>query len=137
MISSPTLPLRLRPVDIRSFEIFSALNKLTTADRSRFPLKPLMSIQGSAGDTVATLTGSAHRASGERRAAGCAFPQTHLEPLGMSDTSFVISPAQQAREASGHHRQPDAVDPKAEPIEHLSKQSPPPRSFTSGSGVSF
>ena len=62
------------------------------------------------------------------------FRKHIFEPLGMSDTGFVISPAQRAREASGHRRQPDG-SLKAEPMEHLSKQSPPPQSFTGGGGI--
>ena len=56
------------------------------------------------------------------------FRKHIFEPLGMNDTSFVISPAQRAREASGHHRQPDG-SLKAEPMEPGRSRRRAPQSF--------
>jgi CubicO group peptidase (beta-lactamase class C family) len=62
------------------------------------------------------------------------FRKHIFEPLGMNDTGFVISPAQWAREASGHHRLSDG-SLQAEPMEREPKAAPPPGSFTGGGGI--
>jgi methyl acetate hydrolase len=121
--------------DSEALRYYRALDKLPTADRSRFPLKPLMFDPGERwqyGGNIDWVGRIVQAVSGEPLDAH--FRKHIFEPLGMSDTGFVITPAQRAREASGHRRQPDG-SLKAEPMEHLSKQSPPPQSFTGGGGI--
>ncbi len=63
------------------------------------------------------------------------FRKHILDPLGMNDTAFVITPQQRAREASTHRRGPDGAL-AAEPLE---KPPPPrpsaPRMFSGGGGI--
>jgi methyl acetate hydrolase len=58
------------------------------------------------------------------------FSKHILDPLGMSDTAFVIAPQQRAREASVHRRGPDG-SLTAEPME----QNSPRQSFSGGGGI--
>jgi methyl acetate hydrolase len=59
------------------------------------------------------------------------FRRHIFEPLGMHDTAFIISPAQQAREASGHRRLPDG-SLMAEPRE---RQMAAQHHFSGGGGI--
>src|SRR5579862_5055973 len=58
------------------------------------------------------------------------FRKHLLDPLGMTDTAFVITPQQRAREASVHRRGPNGVL-TAEPLE----QSSPRQTFSGGGGI--
>ena len=58
------------------------------------------------------------------------FRKHILDPLGMNDTAFVISPQQRAREASVHRRGPDG-SLKPQPMERQSAR----QSFSGGGGI--
>jgi methyl acetate hydrolase len=58
------------------------------------------------------------------------FRKHILDPLGMSDTAFVLAPQQRQREASVHQRGPDGAL-TAEPME----QNSPRQSFSGGGGI--
>ncbi len=58
------------------------------------------------------------------------FRKHILDPLGMNDTAFVISPQQSAREASAHRRGPHG-SLKPEPTERQT----PRQSFSGGGGI--
>src|ERR1700730_9705245 len=58
------------------------------------------------------------------------FRKHILDPLGMSDTAFVLKPPQRAREASVHRRGPNGAL-TAEPME----QNSPRQSFSGGGGI--
>ena len=58
------------------------------------------------------------------------FRKHILDPLGMTDTAFVITPQQRAREASVHRRGPGGVL-TAEPME----QNSPRQTFSGGGGI--
>jgi len=58
------------------------------------------------------------------------FRKHILDPLGMTDTAFVITPQQRAREAGVHRRGPNGVL-TAEPME----QSSPRQTFSGGGGI--
>jgi methyl acetate hydrolase len=58
------------------------------------------------------------------------FRKHILDPLGMNDTAFVLTPQQRQREASVHRRGPNGVL-TAEPMEHNS----PRQSFSGGGGI--
>ena len=63
------------------------------------------------------------------------FRKHILDPLGMNDTTFVISSQQRAREASGHRRGPDGTL-TADPMERISTRPPPmPHAFSGGGGI--
>jgi CubicO group peptidase (beta-lactamase class C family) len=58
------------------------------------------------------------------------FRKNILDPIGMNDTAFVISPRQREREATAHRRSPGgSLTP--EPTEQRST----PRSFSGGGGI--
>ena len=121
--------------DADALKYYRAIDKLPMADRSHLPRNPLMFDPGERwqyGGNIDWVGRIVQAVSGEPLDAH--FRKHIFEPLGMSDTGFVISPAQRAREASGHRRQFDG-SLQAEPMEHLSKQSPPPQSFTGGGGI--
>jgi len=56
------------------------------------------------------------------------FRQHILEPLGMADTDYAISPAQQQRLVRVHQRKPDGA------LEPITPTDPPWREFWSGGG---
>ena len=121
--------------DSESLRYYRALDKLPTADRSRFPLKPLMFDPGERwqyGGNIDWVGRIVQAVSGEPL--DVHFRKHIFEPLGMNDTGFVISPAQWAREASGHRRQPDG-SLQAEPMGHPPKWPPAPQSFSGGGGI--
>src|SRR5262249_5667608 len=62
------------------------------------------------------------------------FRRHILEPLGMNDTGFVVSPAQWSRVASGHHRLANG-SLQAEPMQPEPKVAPAPGSFSGGGGI--
>ena len=114
---------------------YRAIDKLPTAYRSKLPRNPLMFDPGERwqyGGNIDWVGRIVQAVSGEPL--DVHFRKHIFEPLGMNDTSFVISPAQWAREASGHQRQPDG-SLKAEPMGHQPKWPPSPQSFSGGGGI--
>jgi len=59
------------------------------------------------------------------------FRKHILDPLGMKDTTFVISPRQRARQASAHRREPDS-SLVAQALERL---DPDRKTFSGGGGI--
>jgi methyl acetate hydrolase len=121
--------------DSEALKYYKAIDKLPTTDRSKFPHTPLMFDPGERwqyGGNIDWVGRIIQAVSGEPLDAH--FRKHIFEPLGMNDTGFVISPAQWAREASGHQRQPDG-SLKAEPMGHPPKWPPAPQSFSGGGGI--
>jgi methyl acetate hydrolase len=63
------------------------------------------------------------------------FRKHILDPLGMNDTTFVISPQQRAREAGVHRRQPDGTLKAGPPEKPPPRPSAAPRHFAGGGGI--
>ncbi len=121
--------------DSEALKYYKAIDKLPPADRSKLPRTPLMFDPGERwqyGGNIDWVGRIVQAVSGEPLDAH--FRKHIFEPLGMSDTGFVISPEQWAREASGHRRQPDG-SLKAEPMGHPPKWPPAPQSFSGGGGI--
>ena len=121
--------------DREALKYYRAIDKLPTTDRSKFPRAPLMFDPGERwqyGGNIDWVGRIVQAVSGEPLDAH--FRRHIFKPLGMNDTGFVISPAQWAREASGHQRQPDG-SLKAEPMGHPPKWPPAPQSFSGGGGI--
>jgi len=121
--------------DREALKYYRAIDKLPTTDRSKFPRAPLMFDPGERwqyGGNIDWVGRIVQAVSGEPLDAH--FRRHVFGPLGMNDTGFVISPAQWAREASGHQRQPDG-SLKAEPMGHPPKWPPAPQSFSGGGGI--
>jgi methyl acetate hydrolase len=130
-----TAGLVYRLWDSEALKYYKAIDKLRTADRSKLPRTPLMFDPGERwqyGGNIDLVGRIVQAASGEPLDAH--FRKHIFEPLGMNDTCFVTSPAQWAREASGHRRQTDG-SLKAEPLEPKPKQPPAPHSFSGGGGI--
>jgi methyl acetate hydrolase len=121
--------------DGEALKYYKALDKLPSAERSKLPHTPLMFDPGERwqyGGNIDWVGRNVQAVSGEPLDAH--FRKHIFEPLGMNDTGFVISPAQWAREASGHRRQPDG-SLKAQPNEHQPKSPPAPQFFSGGGGI--
>jgi len=121
--------------DSEALKYYKALDKLPSAERSKLPHTPLMFDPGERwqyGGNIDWVGRIVQAVSGEPLDAH--FRKHIFEPLGMTDTGFVISPAQWAREASGHRRQPDG-SLKAQPNEHQPKSPPAPQFFSGGGGI--
>jgi methyl acetate hydrolase len=121
--------------DSEALKYYKALDKLPAADRNKLPRAPLMFDPGERwqyGGNIDWVGRIVQAASGEPL--DVHFRKHIFEPLGMNDTGFVISPAQWAREASGHRRQPDG-SLQAEPMGHPPKWPPAPQSFSGGGGI--
>jgi methyl acetate hydrolase len=121
--------------DREALKYYRAIDKLPTTDRSKLPRAPLMFDPGERwqyGGNIDWVGRIVQAVSGEPLDAH--FRRHVFGPLGMNDTGFVISPAQWAREASGHQRQPDG-SLKAEPMGHPPKWPPAPQSFSGGGGI--
>jgi methyl acetate hydrolase len=121
--------------DGEALKYYKALDKLPSAERSKFPHAPLMFDPGERwqyGGNIDWVGRIVQAVSGEPLDAH--FRKHIFEPLGMNDTGFVISPAQWARVASGHHRLADG-SLQAEPMQQEPKAAPAPGSFTGGGGI--
>jgi methyl acetate hydrolase len=121
--------------DSEALKYYKAIDKLPTAERRKLPHTPLMFDPGERwqyGGNIDWVGRLVQAVSGEPLDAH--FRKHIFEPLGMNDTGFVISPAQWAREASGHRRQPDG-SLKAEPMGPQPKWPPAPQSYSGGGGI--
>ena len=117
--------------DARAQQYLNSIGRIPAADRKKTPRSVLMFDPGEhwqygpsidwAGRIVASISGQPLDAY---------FREHILDPLGMKDTAFVISPEQRAREASSHRRKTDGslVPQPPEPI-------PPGHSFAGGGGI--
>jgi len=108
-----------------------ALARIPAKERKNFPPTPLMFDPGERwqyGGGIDWVGRLVEFVSGEPL--DVYFRQHIFDPLGIHDTAFVITAAQQAREASGHRRMPDG-SLMAEPRE---RQMPQHR-FSGGGGI--
>ncbi|HML08240.1 MAG TPA: serine hydrolase domain-containing protein [Xanthobacteraceae bacterium] len=94
--------------DAKAVQYFAAVEQLPKAERSKATRAPLMFDPGERwqyGTSIDWVGRIVELISGERL--DRYFRQHILDPLGMSDTAFVISPQQRGREASVHRREPN------------------------------
>jgi methyl acetate hydrolase len=146
-VRAPRRPLLLRHLlthtagftyrlwDAEELRYLQALDKLTAAERGKFPRTALMFDPGERwqyGPNIDWVGKIVEAVSGEPL--DLHYRKTIFEPLGMKDTGFIISSEQRTREASGHRRLPDGAL-KAEPMEHESKLQGVPHTFSGGGGI--
>jgi CubicO group peptidase (beta-lactamase class C family) len=118
--------------DARAVQYAKSLDLLPAADRSRAPRTPLMFDPGERwryGTSIDWVGRIVEAVSGERL--DVYFRKHILDPLGMKDTTFVISPPQRLRQASVHRREPDSTL-LPQPLERL---EPDRKSFSGGGGI--
>jgi CubicO group peptidase (beta-lactamase class C family) len=117
--------------DAKAVQYAKSIDLLPLAERRRAPRTPLMFDPGERwqyGTSIDWVGRIVESISGERL--DVYFRKHVLDPLGMKDTAFVISPRQRAREASAHRRGPDgSLAPQ--PMERQS----PRQSFSGGGGI--
>jgi methyl acetate hydrolase len=118
--------------DAKAVQYGQALARIPAKERKDLPPTPLMFDPGERwqyGGGIDWVGRLVEYASGEPLDAY--FRRHIFDPLGMRDTAFVITAAQQAREAGGHRRMPDA-SLMAEPRERLAV---PHRPLSGGGGI--
>ena len=117
--------------DAKAVRYVGAIERLPRAKRSDLPRTPLMFDPGEHwqyGASIDWVGRIVEHVSDEPLDAY--FRRHILDPLGMNDTAFVISPRQREREASVHRRGPEG-SLTAQPAEQPSR----PRSFSGGGGI--
>jgi methyl acetate hydrolase len=117
--------------DAQAVHYASVFNGLPSGKRAKLPRTPLMFDPGERweyGTSIDWAGRLVELVSGQRL--DNYFREHIFGPLGMSDTGFVISSGQRAREASVHRRKPDG-SLTAQPLEKPSA----PRSFSGGGGI--
>jgi CubicO group peptidase (beta-lactamase class C family) len=118
--------------DAKAVQYANAVERLPAAERSKAPRTPLMFDPGERwqyGTSIDWVGRIVEHVSGERL--DVYFRQHVLDPLGMKDTGFVISPQQRAREASMHRHGPNS-SLVAQPLEPLPAER---KSFSGGGGI--
>ena len=121
--------------DAEAIKYGIAVDKVPAPERFKLPRTPLMFDPGERwqyGTSIDWVGRIVEKISEEPLEAH--FKKYIFEPLGMKDTTFEITAAQRAREASGHHRQPDG-SLKAEPMEPPPNPHAPPRHHSGGGGI--
>jgi methyl acetate hydrolase len=118
--------------DAKAVQYAKAIELLPRAERSKAPRTPLMFDPGEHwqyGTSIDWVGRIVEQVSGERLDGY--FRQHILDPLGLKDTAFILSPEQRQREASAHRRGPNAslVAQSMEPLQGDRK------SFSGGGGV--
>jgi methyl acetate hydrolase len=116
--------------DAKAAQYAKSLELLPKAQRKLAPATPLMFDPGTHwqyGTSIDWVGRIVEAISGETL--DVYFRKHILDPLGMSDTAFVLSPQQREREASAHRRGPGG-SLTAEPLE----QNSPRQSFSGGCG---
>jgi len=117
--------------DAKASRYLNAIGRLPAAKRAAAPRSPLMFDPGTRwqyGTSTDWVGRIVTEVSGEP--VEIYFRKHILDPLGMKDTAFVISPAQRAREASVHRREADGSLlplPTEKPAAH--------ETFTGGGGI--
>jgi methyl acetate hydrolase len=117
--------------DSKALAYFNEMQRLPLAQRSKLPKTPLMFDPGQRwqyGTSIDWVGRIVEAISGEPL--DRYFRRNILDPLGMHDTSFVISPQQRAREASVHRREADG-SLKPQPMETQAAR----RTFSGGGGI--
>ncbi len=126
-----TSGLAYRLWDAEAVRYAAAIDKLPPAQRKAAPRSALMFDPGEAwqyGTSIDWVGRIVESVSGI--SLDVYFRKHILDPLGMNDTAFVISPREREREASVHRRGSGGVL-KAEPMEHPSAR----HSFSGGGGI--
>jgi CubicO group peptidase (beta-lactamase class C family) len=123
--------------DAKVIEYSRSLERLPAARRKNLPRTPLMFDPGEAwqyGNSIDWVGRIVEAISGEP--VEVYFRKHILDPLGMNDTAFVLSPPQYARQASNHRRGPSG-GLIAEPLDPLPKRPhiPAPHTFSGGGGI--
>jgi methyl acetate hydrolase len=117
--------------DAKAVQYAKSIELLPKTERSRAPRTPLMFDPGERwqyGTNIDWVGRIVQFVSGEPL--DVYFRKHILDPLGMNDTAFVITPRQRAREASAHRRGPHgALAPQ--PMEQPSAR----QSFSGGGGI--
>lgn len=117
--------------DAKAVRYGTALERLPRAQRNEAPHTPLMFDPGEHWQYGTSIDWVGRIIETVAEEPLDAYFRRHiLDPLGMTDTGFVISPAQRAREASVHRRGPDGAL-AAQPIERPSH----PHAFSGGGGI--
>jgi methyl acetate hydrolase len=117
--------------DAKAAHYARSLDLLPKAQRKLAPPTPLMFDPGARwqyGPSIDRVGRIVEAISGE--ALDVYFRKHILDPLGMNDTAFVLTPQQREREASLHRRAPDG-SLTAQPME----QNAPRQSFSGGGGI--
>ena len=117
--------------DAKAVQYVKSLELLTKAQRKQAPATPLMFDPGTHwqyGNSIDWVGRIVEAISGD--SLDVYFRQHIFDPLGMNDTTFVLTPRQREREASAHRRGPNGAL-TAEPLE----QSSPRQSFSGGGGI--
>jgi methyl acetate hydrolase len=117
--------------DAKAVQYAKSLEVLPKAQRKLAPATPLMFDPGTRwqyGTSIDWVGRIVEAISGETL--DVYFRKHILDPLGMSDTAFVLSPQQRERQASAHRRGPGG-SLTAEPLE----QNSPRQSFSGGGGI--
>jgi methyl acetate hydrolase len=117
--------------DAKAAGYYGAVAKLPAAQRSKLPRTPLMFDPGTRwqyGPSIDWVGRIVEQVSGDP--VDVYFRKHILDPLGMTDTAFVISPEQQKREARVHRREADG-SLLALPLEKQTRHE----SFTGGGGI--
>jgi CubicO group peptidase (beta-lactamase class C family) len=117
--------------DAKAVQYAKSLELLPKAQRKLAPATPLMFDPGTRwqyGTSIDWVGRIVEAISGETL--DIYFRKHILDPLGMSDTAFVLSPQQRERESSAHRRGPGG-SLTAEPLE----QNSPRQSFSGGGGI--
>jgi methyl acetate hydrolase len=122
--------------DAKVVQYADAIKRLPAAQRKLLPHKPLMFDPGERwqyGNSIDWVGRLVEEIGGEPL--DVYFRKHILDPLGMNDTAFVISPEQYRRQASTHRRGPDGAL-TAEPLEPLPRPQPSaPHVFSGGGGI--
>ena len=117
--------------DARAVQYAKSIELLPKAQRNRAPRTPLMFDPGERwqyGTSIDWVGRIVETISGEPL--DSYFRKHIFDPLGMSDTAFVISPQQRQREASAHRRGPDgSLTPQSQERQSIR------RSFSGGGGI--
>jgi methyl acetate hydrolase len=117
--------------DAKAVQYVKSLELLPKAQRKQAPATPLMFDPGTHwqyGNSIDWVGRIVEAISGD--SLDVYFRQHIFDPLGMNDTTFVLTPRQREREASAHRRGPNGAL-TAEPLE----QNSPRRSFSGGGGI--
>ncbi len=117
--------------DARAVQYAKSIELLPKAQRIRAPRTPLMFDPGERwqyGTSIDWVGRIVETMSGEPL--DSYFRKHIFDPLGMSDTAFVISPQQRQREASAHRRGSDgSITPQSQERQSIR------RSFSGGGGI--
>jgi methyl acetate hydrolase len=117
--------------DAKAVQYVKSLELLPKAQRKQAPATPLMFDPGTHwqyGNSIDWVGRIVEAISGD--SLDVYFRQHIFDPLGMNDTTFVLTPRQREREASAHRRGPNGAL-TAEPLE----QNSPRQSFSGGGGI--